>query len=52
MEKFVMDEDQENYDNVIKTTNEIIEVLPDPKYVSPSDIKYDFTPISAADTFV
>lgn len=52
--EFVMDkEDQENYDNIIKMTEEIIrETLPEPKYISPSDIKYDFTPISAADTFV
>tara|TARA_B100002051_G_C16730909_1_gene638174 strand:+ start:545 stop:2587 length:2043 start_codon:yes stop_codon:yes gene_type:complete len=62
---FVMDdEDQENYDNIIKTTEEIIkEILgadttdlrPLGQWCSAKGdvlLNYDFTPISAADTFV
>ena len=48
--KFVMDEeDQENYDNIIKTTEEIIKEILN---VNLLELNYDFTPISAADTFV
>ena len=51
--EFVMDEeDQENYDNIIKTTKVMIREILNIPYIGPSDINCDFTPISAADTFV
>ena len=65
--KFIMDdEDQKNYNDIIKTTNEIIEEVLEtkqtykeavnkPKKGSPNvedRLLHDFSPISAADTFV
>jgi len=51
--EFVMDEeDQLNYDNIIKTTKVMIREILNIPYIGPSDINCDFTPISAADTFV
>ncbi len=47
---FEMDEeDQENYDNIIKTTEEISKEILN---VNLLELNYDFSPISAADTFV